>query len=80
MTKTTEYARGVIAITDLARELNPNIGSYREHFIIENFGFIVQLSNGGIKIPRELAQDHEANPHHITRENIKAVAESYWKN
>lgn len=80
MTSTTEYARGVIAITDMAREINPTIGSYREHFIIENFGFIVQLSNGGLKIPRALAQDYEMLPWTIAKEKIKAVAESYWRN
>jgi hypothetical protein len=79
MTTTTEYARGVIAITDLARQINPNIGSYKEHFIIENFGFIVQLSNGGIKIPRELAQEYELQPWNVAKNSIKAVAESYWK-
>ena len=80
MTKTTECVRGVIAITDLARELNPDIGSYKEHFIIENFGFVVQLSNGGIKIPRELARDYEVQPWNIAKDRIKAVTESYWKN
>jgi hypothetical protein len=79
MTSTTEYARGVIAITDMAREINPNIGSYKEHFIIENFGFIVMLSNGGIKIPRELAQDYEVQPWNFVKDRIRGVAASYWK-
>ncbi len=80
MTKTTEYTRGVIAITDMARGINTNIGSYLEHFSIENFEFIVRLSNGGVKIARELAADYEMRPGRVTREGIKIVAESYWKN
>ncbi len=78
MKKSTDYSKGVIAITNMAKEINPKIGSYQEHFLIENFGFIVRLSNGGIKIPSEAAKDYEANPQSITKEIIQAVAESYW--
>lgn len=80
MTKTTEHTKGVMAITDLARGINANIGTYMEHFSIENFEYIVRLSNGGIKIAKELAKDFEIQPVRITRAGIKTVAESYWKN
>lgn len=80
MTKTTEQTRGVIAITELVREINPNIGTYEEHFSIENFEFIVRLSNGGIKIARELARDYEMDAGSIIRKAIEDVAASYWKN
>jgi hypothetical protein len=78
MIKSTDYSNGVMAITNLAREINPQIGNYQEHFFIENFGFIVRLSNGGIKIPSEVAKDYEVNPHTVTRAIVKEVAESYW--
>jgi hypothetical protein len=80
MTKTTDYSKGVMEITRLAREFNPRIGNYQEHFIIENFGFIVSLSNGSIKIPVDLAKHCEEEPATLTREMIKTVAESYWTN
>ena len=80
MKKSTEFTTGVINITNLAREVNPEIGSYQEHFSIENFGFIVLLSNGGVKISRELAHFCETLPGSVTKESIKVVAESYWRN
>jgi hypothetical protein len=78
MNKTNDYSKGVMAITNMAKEVNPKIGSYREHFLIENFGFIVRLSNGGIKIPTEVAKNYETHPASLTKEIIQAVAESYW--
>jgi len=45
MTKTTEYTRGVIAITDMARGMNAKM-----------------------------------QPGRVTREGVKVVVESYWKN
>ena len=79
MNKTTEYTKAVIAITELARGINANIGRYQEHFSIENFGFIIRLTNGGIKMPREFVQEYEMHPSRVTREAVKVVAESYWK-
>ena len=78
MNKTTDYSKAVMAITNLAKEVNPRIGSYREHFLIENFGFIVRLSNGGIKIPTEAAKNYETHPAGLTKEILKTIAGSFW--
>lgn len=80
MEKSKEYTTGIIIITNLARKLNPDIGLYLEHFHIENFGFIVRLSNGGIKISKDLAHYCEMLPDGIANDRIKLVAESFWKN
>ena len=80
MTKTEEYKNGVIAITNLARTINPEIGFYQEHFINENFGFSVRLSNNGaISMSREIAQDFEAMPNSISQERIQNVAKTFRK-
>lgn len=65
MQKTTQYQRGVMGITNLARSINPEIGNYVEHYINEMFGISVKLTNGAINMAVEIAQDFEANPNSI---------------
>jgi hypothetical protein len=79
MTKTDEYRSGVMAVIDLARVSNPEIGSYQEHFINENFDFSVRLSNGAINISVEVAQDYEAQPSSVTISRIENIAKTFRK-
>lgn len=77
MQKTTQYTNGVIAVTSLARSVNPDIGSYQEHYVNENFGFSVRLSNGAITMSIEVAQDYEAQPSSVTPDRIENVAKTF---
>ena len=77
MTKTTQYQSSVMAVTSLARTFNPEIGDYQEHFINEDFGFSIRLSNGSINISLEVAQDYEAQPISLTRDRIERVVNSF---
>ena len=77
MQKTTQYQRGVMGITNLARSINPEIGNYVEHYINEMFGISVKLSNGAINITVEIAQDFEANPNSIDSTRIENVSKSF---
>ena len=77
MTKTDENRRGVMSVTSLARKINPKIGTYQEHYINDNFGFSVRLSNGIIEMSREVAQDYEALPNSVTSDRIERVARTY---
>jgi hypothetical protein len=82
MTKTDKYRNGVISVTGLARTVNPEIGSYIEHYINlinEGFGFSVKLSNGAINMSIEVAQDYEAQPISVTPERIEKVAATFRK-
>lgn len=80
MTPTKENEKGVRAITDLARLQNQEIGFYQQHYINENFGYTVRLTNnGGIRVSQEIAQDYEVDPASITEEQIQRVANSYWQ-
>lgn len=79
MQKTTQYQRGVMGITNLARSINPEIGNYVEHYINEMFGISVKLSNGAINITVEIAQDFEANPNSIDSTRIENVSKSFRK-
>ncbi|MHB8260512.1 MAG: hypothetical protein ACYDCN_09505 [Bacteroidia bacterium] len=79
MTKTNQYQNGVIAVTSLARTVNPEIGTYQEHFVNENFVFSVRLSNGAINMSVEVAQDYEAQPSSVTTDRIENVAKTFRK-
>lgn len=79
MQKTTQYQRGVMGITNLARSINPEIGNYVEHYINEMFGISVKLSNGAINITVEIAQDFEANPNSIDSTRIENVSKTFRK-
>lgn len=79
MTKTDKYKNGVISITNLSRQINPEIGNYQEHYFNELFGFSVKLSNGSISMPLEIAQDYEAQPDSVAQERINKVAQTFRK-
>lgn len=79
MQKTTQYQRGVMGITNLARSINPEIGNYVEHYINEMFGISVKLSNGAINMTVEIAQDFEANPNSIDSTRIENVSKTFRK-
>jgi hypothetical protein len=77
MIKSTEYTIGVNGVISLAREINPNIGFYQEHFINEHFGFVIRLSNGRLEMSMEVAQDYEAQPSSVTVDRIDSVAKTF---
>ncbi|GFD83135.1 hypothetical protein MHM83_09585 [Tenacibaculum sp. Mcav3-52] len=77
MIKTEKNSKGVIGITQQASLIDKNIGSYKEHFINEHFGYTVKLSNGVICIPRKIAEDYEVQKGIVTNERIKEIAKTY---
>jgi hypothetical protein len=80
MTKTTENIGGVIGITNLAKNVNTEIGNYIEHFNNGKFGYSVRLTNNGaIDMSREIAQDFETNAININAARIVQVAYSFRK-
>jgi hypothetical protein len=79
MQKTNAHTNGVIGMTFLARLINPEIGSYQEHYINELFNFTVKLSNGTINLTIEDAQDYEARPSSVTFDRYKIVANTFCK-
>jgi uncharacterized protein YpmS len=73
-----EYTQGVIGVTSLARSMNTSIGSYLEHYINEDFGFTVRLSNNGaIRMSRAIAEDYENEIEMVTDDRVENVAKSY---
>ena len=79
MVKTTANTAGVMGVTSLARTLNTQIGSYQEHFLNEDFGYSVRLSNGAIRMSKEIAKDFETMKSSVTNDRVQRVAETYRK-
>lgn len=77
MQRTTQSTYGVQSIVNRARELNPKIGIYQEHFINDNFRFVVRLSNGRLVMSREIAEDFQVQPDSVTQERLQRVADTY---
>lgn len=80
MQKTNQYQNGVIGIISRARNVNPEIGNYVEHFINDNFRIVVRLSNGRMQIPLEYAQDQETSPESIDNGIITRITNSFQNN
>ena len=79
MKKTNAHTNGVLGIIFLAQKVNPEIGSYQEHFINECFNFTVQLTNGTINMTLADAQDYEARPSSVTFDRFQKVAKTFRK-
>ena len=77
MQKTNDYSHGVKSLVSMAQKINPEIGSYQEHFINESFDFTVKLSNGRLNVSRVAAQDFEAQPNSISEGQIRRIADSF---
>jgi hypothetical protein len=80
MEKTNSHTNGVLGIIFLAQSINPEIGSYQEHYINECFNFTAQLSNGTINMTLEDAQDYESRPSSVAFDRIEIVAKTFQKN
>ncbi len=79
MKKTNAYTNGVKGIIFLAHTINPEIGSYQEHFINGSFEFTVKLTNGTINLTLEDAQDYEARPSSVTFDRYQKIAKTFRK-
>ncbi len=77
MYKTTENSNGVTGIISEARNLNPEIGIYKEHFINAKFQYTVRLSNGRIEMSKDIAKHYETQPKSVSEDKIQGVAYTY---
>lgn len=79
MVKTNANTTGVMGVSSLARALNSQIGSYQEHFLNEDFGYSVKLSNGAIRMSKEIAEDYVTMQSSVTIDRVQRVAQTYRK-
>ena len=79
MYKSNSHTNGVKGVIYNAQRINPEIGSYQEHYINENYDFRVKLSNGEIDMSIEIAQAYEAQPGSVTYDRYEIVADTFRK-
>lgn len=77
MIKTNKYQKAVEKITRMAAELNPDIGTYKAHYINKDAGFTIQLSNGKIEIPVDLTCAYIKNNESLDARKIRKIALTY---
>ena len=78
MKSTQENKLGVQGVTTLVRErINNSIGAYEKHWVDERGNYIVRLANGEIAISKRIAQNFEAQPGSISKEDLHVVAYSF---
>ncbi|KUJ54316.1 MULTISPECIES: hypothetical protein [Chryseobacterium] len=75
MHKTTEYTSQIIDLITRAKIINPNLGSYVEHYLNDDFKYSVVLSNNyGVKISRTLVKDFSVMPSVLEKSDIIDIA------
>ena len=79
MNKTTSHTNGVLGIIFLAQQVNPEIGSYQEHFLNEYFNFTVKLTKLTIYMTLEDAKVYEARPSSVTYDRYQNIANTFKK-
>ncbi|MDR1759159.1 MAG: hypothetical protein LBR60_01380 [Fibrobacter sp.] len=78
MEATHLYQKGVEEVVRRVHSMDSEIGSYKDHTYDPSAnGFIVELSNGFLKMSREVARDCEEAPDSVTRERVRKVAETF---
>jgi len=78
MIETNQYKKGVIALIQIAKKLNSQLGAYKNHFITEKAQFIIELTNGWLEVDIYIARECEENSEAIMPEKLKKAAQSYW--
>jgi len=76
MKRTDKHLSGVVGVISLARNVNPEIGDYEEHFTNE-MRFIALLSNGRIEVPKDIAKAFEAHPSSATPDKVEQVLQTF---
>ena len=79
MQKTDAHTNGVLGIIFQIQKVNPEIGSYVEHYINSCFNFSVAVSNGTFYMTIEDAQDYEARPSSVTWDRVVNIAKTFRK-
>lgn len=76
---TTQYKTGVLKLIARIKNYNAEIGQYISHSLAEDQEFIIQLTNGALKVPPEVAHSQEVFPALVPEVWIIEIEKSYVK-
>lgn len=77
--KTNPYKTGVLTIIARIKNYNPSIGEYVSHELTPDMEFLVQLTQGTLKLPPEVAHSQEIFPALVPEEWIREIEQSFVK-
>jgi hypothetical protein len=76
---TNQYKTGVLSIISRIKIYNPEIGQYISHSLAPDQEFLIQLTNGTLKMPPEAAHNQEVFPGHVPEAWIVEIERSFIK-
>lgn len=76
---TSQYKTGVLKLISRIRNYHPEIGQYIFHSVAPDKEFIIQLTNGTLKVPPEVAHSQEVFPALVPEAWIMEIGKSYVK-
>lgn len=76
---TNQYQDGVQKLVARIKRYNPEIGQYLSHSIAHDNEFIIQLTNGTLKLPPEVAHSQEEFPALVPEAWIMEMERSFVK-
>lgn len=77
--KINQYKTGVLSIISRIQKYNPEIGQYISHSTTPDQEFLIQLTNGTLKMPPEAAHNQEVFPGNVPEEWIIEIEKSFVK-
>ena len=76
---TNQYKTGVLKLIARIKNYNPEIGQYISHSIAGDMEFIIQLTNGTMKLPPEVAHSQEVFPALVPEAWVIEIERSFVK-
>jgi hypothetical protein len=76
---TSQYKTGVLNLIARIKNYNSDIGQYISHSVAPDNEFVIQLTNGTLKVPPEVAHSQEAFPALVPEAWIVEIERSYVK-
>lgn len=76
---TSQYKTGVQDLIARIKNYNPEIGQYVSHSVAPDEEFLIQLTNGTLKLPPEVAHSQEVFPALVPEHWIVEIGKSFVK-
>lgn len=64
----------ILSLIDSLRQHNPSIGEYVISILNADFEYSVKLTNGSIKLSKEIVEDFELSPRFVDEQQLKSAA------
>lgn len=76
---TTQYKTGVLTLIARIKNYNTEVGQYISHSVAPDMEFVIQLTNGTLKLPPEVAHSQEVFPALVPESWVMEIEKSFTK-